>query len=51
MSASRRERMLRGLFQGKSLCLALLLSLFLNAAGALGENQIGGSAQVAPPPQ
>jgi cobalt-zinc-cadmium efflux system outer membrane protein len=51
MSASRRERMQRGLFQAKSLCLALLLSLFLNAAGALGQDQIGGSAQVASPPQ
>jgi outer membrane protein, heavy metal efflux system len=51
MSASRRERMQRGLFQAKSLCLALLLSLFLNAAGALGQDQIGGSAQVATAPQ
>jgi cobalt-zinc-cadmium efflux system outer membrane protein len=51
MPASRRERIQPALFRGSFLCLALFLSLFVNATGALGQGPIGGLAQVASAPQ
>jgi outer membrane protein, heavy metal efflux system len=47
MSASRRKKIQHALFRGSLLCFALLLSLFVNAAGAFGQDRTGGLAQVA----
>src|SRR5271167_3367181 len=51
ISAVRRGRLQRTLSQGRFPCFALLLFAFVNAAGALGQEQIGGLAQVASPQQ
>ena len=51
MTAPCRERLQRHLFRGRPFCLALLLFHFTNAAGAFGQNQSVGLAQVTPPSQ
>ena len=51
MSASRRKKTQQLSLRRRSLFFALLVSLFANAGGASGQEQNGGSAQVASPPQ
>lgn len=51
MLASRRKRIQRQLLRGRSLCVALLLFIFVNAAGVLGQEPPKGPVEATPSAQ